>query len=63
MRDEGIVGDPSTWPVAKTSGEMVRVEVRPGVFLKMHVDEARARGLLKEQPPARDKQRRPSRNK
>jgi len=63
MRSEMIVGDPSTWPVAKPNAETVRVLVRPGVWIKMPVEQARAQGLLKEREPGENKERRASRNK
>lgn len=62
-----IIGDPSTWPVVTDEAvELVKVEVRPGVFIKMRKAEAQAKGLLpeekaQEQPP--NKKRGRGRNK
>lgn len=72
MKTQGIIGDPSTWSVARQSGKLVSVQIRPGQFVKMYEEDARARGLLpsepvdvsqKEQPKGRDKARRPAANK
>ena len=76
MKAQGIIGDPSTWSVARQSGKLVSVQIRPGQFVKMYEEDARARGLLprepeakaqdpeeKEQPKSRDKARRPAANK
>jgi len=48
---------------ADESGPKVWVEIAPRVRIKMLESEARAKGLLKEQPAGKDKQRRPSRTK
>ena len=34
------------WPVAQSSGELIRVQVRPGVYVKMYRAEAIERGYL-----------------
>lgn len=64
----GIIGDPGSWPVVSgdDSGPLVRVEIRPNVFVKMRESEARAQGLLPEEKaeaPAPNKARRGARNK
>ena len=40
-----IIGSRGSWPVAKTSGPLVRVQVSPGRYVKMYEDEAREKGL------------------
>ncbi|HUS82620.1 MAG TPA: hypothetical protein VM013_05110 [Dehalococcoidia bacterium] len=41
-----IVEHPMAWPVRKAGGgKLVTVQIRPGVGMKMHVEEARAKGL------------------
>ena len=63
----GIIGAPEDRPVVMAeAGPLVKVEIRPGVFVKMREADARARGLLSEekaQPPAPNKLRRGARNK
>ena len=63
----GVIGDPKSWAVAEQSGELVQVELRPGVRVRMYKSEAIAKGLWKApekaQPPAKNKQRRPVANK
>jgi hypothetical protein len=62
----GIIGDPQTWPVAPTGGPLVRIQIRPGVYVRMREADARARGLLpaeKAQPPAPNKARRKAADK
>ena len=65
----GVIGDPKSWAVAEHSGELVQVELRKGVRVRMYKAEAIAKGLWKEpeaakaQPQVRNKQRRPLANK
>ncbi len=69
----GMIGDPKSWAMAEQSGELVQVELRPGVRVRMYKSEAVAKGLWKEpeatldatkaRPPARNKQRKPGANK
>lgn len=63
MRDKGIIGDPSSWPVAKSGGELVKIEVRPGVYVKMHREDAEAQGLLKAKTDSENKMKEPAANK
>jgi len=51
----------SQMPVAKRSGKLVKVPIKPGVCVKMHEDDARAQGLLPEDP--KPKRRRSAANK
>lgn len=60
-----IVNSASFRP-ARTSGKLVKVEVRPGVCIKMYEDEARERGLWppeKAEAPTKNKRRSSSKNK
>jgi hypothetical protein len=68
----GVIGDPKSWAVAERGGELVQVELRKGVRVRMYKSEAIAKGLWKEpeqeargkrQEPVRNKARRPGRNK
>lgn len=65
----GVIGDPKSWNLVEQGGELVQVELRPGVRVRMYKKEAIAKGLWKEpeaakaQPPARNKARRPVANK
>lgn len=67
----GVIGDPKSWRLAEQSGELVQVELRPGVRVRMYKSEAIAKGLWKEEStkdtkakaPVRNKQRRPMANK
>lgn len=63
MRDNGIIGDRSSWPVAKSNGELVKIEVRPGVYVKMHREDAEAQGLLKAKTDSENKMQQPAGNK
>jgi hypothetical protein len=70
---EQIIGiiDSKSWPVVESGGELVLVDLpgRPGAKQKMRKSEAIALGLWKEPeavkalPPARNKARRPGKNK
>lgn len=58
------------WPVAQSSGELIRVQVRPGVYVKMYRAEAIERGYLlpddaaeKALTPVQNKARRKTGNK
>lgn len=72
-RVEQIIGiiDSKSWPMVESGGELVLVDVpgRPGAKQKMKKAEAIALGLWKEPevvkalPAARNKARRPGRNK
>ena len=67
----GVIGDPKSWRmVEQDGGELVQVELRPGVRVRMRKADALAQGLLKEpdtkrkaQPPKPNKQRRTTANK
>jgi len=75
----GVIGDPKSWKVVEhDGGELVQVELRPGVRVRMRKAEAIAKGLwrdlsarqakdpepkLKAQLPRPNKQRKPGRNK
>ena len=67
----GVIGDPKSWKVVEhDGGELVQVQLRPGVRVRMRKAEAIAKGLwkdpepeLKAQPPRPNKQRKPGRNK
>jgi hypothetical protein len=64
MRDNGIIGNQSSWPVAKSNGgELVKIEVRPGVYVKMHREDAEAQGLLKAKTDSENKMKEPAANK
>lgn len=61
-----IIGSRESWPVAKTSGPLVRVQVGPGRYVKMYEDEAREKGLWpppETESPPETKAARPARNK
>ena len=65
-----IVTSPDEWPVARSSGELIKVQVRPGVYVKMYRDEAIERGYLlpddaaeKALTPVQNKARRKTGNK
>jgi len=69
----GVIGDPKSWAMAEQGGELVQVELRPGVRARMFKSESVAKGLWKEPeptldnamalPPAKNKMRRPGANK
>jgi len=67
----GVIGDPKSWRVVEQDGgELVQVELRPGVRVRMHKSEAIRLGLWKSpdgekkaQPAKSNKQRRPTANK
>jgi hypothetical protein len=65
----GVIGDPKSWRVVEQDGgELVQVEVRPGVRVRMRKAEAIEKGLWKDpeaksRPPKSNKQRRPGQNK
>lgn len=71
----GVIGDPKSWAVAEQGGELVQVELRKGVRVRMYKAEAIAKGLWKAeergvesverkaQQPKRNKIRRPVANK
>ena len=63
MRDNGIIGNQSSWPVAKSGGELVKIEVRPGVYVKMCREDAEAQGLLKARADSENKLQQPAGNK
>ncbi len=51
---------------ARTGGELVKVQIKPGVFMKIYKDEAIERGLWppeKAETPAKNKRRSTSANK
>jgi hypothetical protein len=55
-----LVTSQMTIPEANREGKLIKVPIKPGVFIKMYEGEARARGLL---PPAEPKKREPVSNK
>lgn len=60
-----IVSSASFRP-ARTGGELVKVEIKPGVHMKMYKDEAIERGLWppeKAESPVRNKKRSTAANK
>lgn len=66
-----VIKSLSSMPVAKQGGKLVRIPIgRPGSFVLMDEDEARAKGLLpplpepaKAKKPARNKMRKVAENK
>ena len=60
--DEKLIFTGIAEPVDE-SGPKVWVEIAPSVRIRMLESEARAKGYLKEQPPTKNKMRRPTRDK
>lgn len=67
-----VVNSRATWPLITQEermkkGPLVKVEISPGRFVKMHQADAIARGLIlpekKRRPTGRDKMRAPGRDK
>jgi len=63
-----IIEDPKNWPVDNQQvrakkGKLIRVQIKPGRYVKMYEADAIAQGYIKAQPQAENKMRQPPGNK